>query len=444
MRLQTKEQRVQKFLIKQKNKPGWDFEDAPDPRKEGMVDHQMPSIIWSLELGLIANHPTLRDVEVMTKELAPWARTLVPASISDTTLDTEARRIDGGYLIKKLVRQVRDMQRSRMLKPFGLPIGVATVDGKNLATLRHSAEGTGHERSTENKKWHKKNNLGKDSSDEYYLMPALRAVLTSAEAKPCIHQMRLPAGTGESSNCREFVDTLHRAYGRSRMFEVLDFDAGLTSLETADHINDLDYGYVFGLKGNQPELFAEAQRLLVLKAIEEEAEVETGWERRSGKRIRRRLWRTDEMRGFVNSVGTWSHLRQTWLVKQETEHTDGTVEVEDRYFISSLPWNRLSPYQILTLIRGHWGVENDGFNSLDLQWKEDHGPWVTKGRAVWALGVLRLMAYNVVQYLRKRRLRRKSEAGNRREPMSWRQLFKTITKVLEAIDFEGQMVKATS
>ncbi len=131
-------------------------------------------------------------------------------------------------------------------------------------------------------------------------------------------------------------------------------------------------------------------------------------------------------------------------MKQETEHTDGTVEVEDRYFICSLPWNRLSPYQILTLIRGHWGVENDGFNSLDLQWKEDHGPWVTKGRAVWALGVLRLMAYNVVQYLRKRRLRRKSEAGNRREPMSWRQLFKTITKVLEAIDFEGQMVKATS
>jgi hypothetical protein len=379
MRLQTKEQRVQKFLIKQKNKPGWDFADAPDPRKENMIDHQMPSIIWSLELGLIANHPTLRDVEVMTKELAPWARKLVPASISDTTLDTEARKLDGGYLIEKLVRQVRDMQRSRMLKPFGLPIGVVTVDGKNLATLGHNAGGTGHERSTENKKWHKKNKSGQDSTDEYYLMPALRAVLTSAEAKPCIHQMRLPVGTGESSNCREFVDTLHRAYGRSGMFEVLDFDAGLTSLETADHINDLGYGYVFGLKGNQPELFAEAQRLLVLKAIEEEPEAETGWERRSGKRIRRRLWRTDEMRGFVNSVGTWSHLRQTWLVKQETEHANGTVEVEDRYFISSMTWNRLSPYQILTLVRGHWGVENDGFNSLDLQWKEDHGPWVTKG-----------------------------------------------------------------
>lgn len=444
MRLQTKEQRVQRFLIKQKNKPGWDFSDAPDPRKGGMVDHEMSSIIWSLELGLIANHPTLRDVEAMTKELAPWARKLVTASISDTTLDTEARRLDERYLLDKLVRQVRDMHRSKMLRPFGLPIGVVTVDGKNLATLEHNPDGTGHERSTENEKWHKKNKSVQGSRDEYYLMPALRAILTSAEAKPSVHQMRLPAGTGESSNCREFLDTLHRAYGRSGMFEVLDFDAGLTSLETADHVNDLGYGYVFGLKGNQTELHAEAQRLLVVKAIEQAPEAETGRERRSGKRIRRRLWRTEEMRGFMNSVGIWSHLRQTWLVRQETEHADGTVEVEDRYFIASLTWNRLSPHQILTLVRGHWGVENDGFNSLDLQWKEDHGPWCTRGRAVWALGVLRLMAYNVVQYLRKRRLRRKNQAVTRYEPMSWRLVFKAITKVLEVVDLERHAVTTTN
>jgi hypothetical protein len=46
------------------------------------------------------------------------------------------------------------------------------------------------------------------------------------------------------------------------MFEVFDFDAGLTSLANADYINHKGYGYVFGLKGNQPELHAEAKRLL--------------------------------------------------------------------------------------------------------------------------------------------------------------------------------------
>lgn len=417
MRLQTKEQRVQRFLIKQMNKPGWDFSDAPDPRKEGMTDHEMRSIILSLELGLISNQPTLRDVESMTKDMASLAQEMVPKAVSDTTLDTELRRLDDLYLTEKLVLQTRSMHRSKMFKPFGLPFGVVTVDGKNLATLSHDAKGTGHGRSKETEKWVKGNKRAHDHSD-YYPMPALRATLTSAEAKPCIFQKRLPAGTGESTNCREFVEDLHQAYGRGGMFEVLDFDAGLISLATADAINEMGYG-------------------------EEEPEFETSWERRGGKKIRRRLWRTGEMRGYENSVGNWSHLRQTWLVRQETLHPGGKLEVENRYFIGSLPWNRLKPHQILTLVRGHWGVENDTFNSLDLQWKEDSAPWCTKGRSVWALGVLRLMAYNVVQYIRKRRLRRKKQGGKTPGLMSWRQVFKIISRVLESYGVMEREAKAT-
>lgn len=366
----------------------------------------------------------------------------MPHAVSDTTLDTELRRLDDGYLTQKLVLQVRAMHRSKMLKPFGLGFGVVTIDGKNLATLSHNANQTGHERSVETEKWVKGNKRA-TGGDEYYLMPALRATLISAEAKPCIHQKRLPIGTGESTSCRQFVQDLHQAYGRSGMFEVLDFDAGLVSLTTADYINELGYGYVFGLKGNQPELYAEAQRLFVPKTIEQDPEIQTERERRGGKVIRRKLWRTDEMRGYENSVGNWTHLRQTWLVRQETVDAGGKPEVEDRYFISSLPWNRLKPHQILTLVRGHWGVENDTFNSLDLQWKEDSAPWCTKGRAVWALGVIRLMAYNVVQYLRKRRLRRNRQDGTNPELTSWRQMFKTINRVIES-DVELQrQVQAT-
>lgn len=443
MRVQTKEQRVQKFLVKQMNKPGWDFSDAPDPRKEAMTDHKMQSIIWSLELGLISNQPTLRDVELVTKDLSCSARKMVPDAISDTTLDTELRRLDVRYLTEKLELQVRAMHRSKMLKPFGLPFGVVTVDGKNLATLSHNADGTGHVRTKDTEKWVKGNKRAQDR-DDYYLMPALRATLTSAAAKPCIQQKRLPIGTGESTNCRDFINDLHRVYGRSGMFEVLDFDAGLISLATADAVNEMNYGYVFGLKGNQPELYAEATRLFQFKTFEEEPEIETDWEKRSGKQIRRRLWRTDKMRGYENSVGNWSHLRQTWLVRQETRYPEGKQEVEDRYFVSSLPWNRLRPHQILTLVRGHWGVENDTFNSLDLQWKEDSAPWCTKGRSVWALGVLRLMAYNVVQYIRKRRLRRKRQDGTMSELISWRRLFKIINRVFESDGVWEREAKATS
>ncbi len=137
------------------------------------------------------------------------------------------------------------------------------------------------------------------------------------------------------------------------------------------------------------------------------------------------------MQGFENSVGKWNHLQQTWLIRQETMDDNGKVEIEDRYFVTSLKWSFLKPAQILIAVRGHWGVENDAFNSLDLQWKEDSGPRCTMGTAVIALGILRIMAYNTAQVLRRRRLRVKNKDGSFKAPMSWRSLFKDIESALK-------------
>lgn len=433
--------RIEAAIKRRSKKPGWDFSDAPDHRQEGKVTHEQKHVLRSLLLGLTANKPTLRDVEELTKDLRLEFRALVPAPISDTTLDTESRRLAPEYLIGKLVQQVREDFRAKMLKPVGLPCGVATVDGKNLATLDHDAGGAGHARSQENEKWHRP---GSAKGEGYFLVPALRAVLTSAEARSIIYQQALLPGTGEATSFCELVDNLHRSYGRSGMFEVIEGDAGLISLSNANHVNRLGYTYIFGLKGNQPELHEEARFLLEPQADDEVPEAETQWERREGKRIRRRLWRTAEMTGIENSVGKWTHLRQTWLVRQETEHPDGAVKVEDRYFVTSALWNYFKPAQILALVRGHWRVENDCFNSLDVQWREDSGPWCTKGNAVLGLSLLRAMAYNLAQMLRRRRLRRKTENGNYKEPLSWRSLFKAIMLTLETALDSGEVTLAVS
>lgn len=425
--------RAMRFLAKKTKggAPGWTYSGAPDPRQQAKVEHPMAAILWAFELAFLSNQRTLRDAEEMTNALGRWTKKLVPDSISDTTLDTEARRLDADYLLERLTLRVRDLYRSKMLNPVGLPLGVATVDGKNLATLDHDANGTGHQRSSDNKKWHLSKTAEATRGESYFLMPALRATLSSAEAKPCIYQLPLPVKTGESSSFPTFLDGLNRSYGHGRMIEVIDVDAGLTSLGNADYVIDLKYNYVFGLKGNQAELFAEAQKLLVPLCTTTPPEAETPWEFRNGKRIRRRLWRTAEMVDFENSVGKWTHLRQTWLVRQETR-VDGNIEVEDRFFVTSLPFDTLSPVQILLLVRNHWAVENDCFNSLDLQWREDAAPWCTCGTAVWTLGVLRLLAYNTAQILRRRRLRKKRDDGTWQAPMSWRSLFKTIEKALES------------
>jgi F0F1-type ATP synthase membrane subunit a len=87
-------QRVQKFLLKQFKKKGYNFSDAPDHRQQGKITHSMGSIIWSCIFGLMANKKTLRDVEEMTQNLNEMASKLVSQQISDTTLDNEIRRMD--------------------------------------------------------------------------------------------------------------------------------------------------------------------------------------------------------------------------------------------------------------------------------------------------------------------------------------------------------------
>jgi hypothetical protein len=156
--------RIEAFFKKKSRKPGWDFSDAPDNRQEGKVDHAQKHIMNALLLGLVANKPTLRDLEEMTRDVRLSFRSLVPKPISDTTLDTESRRLEVQYLTEKLVQQVREDFRAKMLGPVGLPCGVVTVDGKNLATLIHDAGGAGHARSSENEKWQRPGG----SKDEEY------------------------------------------------------------------------------------------------------------------------------------------------------------------------------------------------------------------------------------------------------------------------------------
>ena len=429
---EKEKERTFKFLIKKQSQgtKAWSYEDTPDPRQQKKVHHSMSSLLWALELGMLSCQRSLRDVEQMIGELGSWTRKVVPEPISDTTLATEAARLNTDYLLEKLVLRIREFHRSKMLAPVGLPCGVVTVDGKNLATVNHDANATAQKRSTKNEKWH-------PAADEtrrgkpYWLMPALRGVLTSAEAKPCVYQVDLPPKLGESTLFPQMVQSLHRAYGRSGMFRIIDGDAGLTSLKNANVVVEHGYNYVLGLKGNQAELFREAEMLFADITKKTAPEAETDWEVRGGKKIRRRLWRSDEMAGMENSVGKWTHLAQTWLVRQETMDKLGNIEIEDRFFVTSLPWDYLKPTQILLLVRNHWAVENDCFNSLDMQWREDSAPWCTQGTAIWSLGILRLLAYNTAQILRRRRLRPKTLAGAWLPPMSWRRLFKVIEKALE-------------
>jgi len=340
--------------------------------------------------------------------------------IGRTALSDLISRLDDQEVRDVLHAQVHEEMRRKALRPVGLPIGVLAIDGKTVWTgdekvnvfcqQSHKVDGTPY--------WH---------------FRVVRAVLVSAAAPVCIDQAPIPANTNDMGVLAAFLDELLREYDKSLLFEVLTMDAGFCSEFNARLVNDAHYAYVFGLKGNQPELFAEARRVLLPLADSTPPQAASSWEREKGKRVQRRLWRSNELAGWLD----WSHLRQVWLVRR-VEQPDGEPEqvVDERFFVTNLPVNRLNPDQCLDVVRRHWRIENDCYGTLDIQWKEDAGHWTRKGNGLLVCSLLRVIAYNILWLLRTVHFK---STVNRNLP--WRQLRDLIRDALVLARFRiGRLV----
>lgn len=408
MKVQPTNVRVQKYLARYFKSPAYRWFRVNDPRnRRGRRWKRHTELLNALLFGLASGCLTLRDIEALTEDMGSFGRKFIKRRVPDTTLWDFLILLSVTDLREQLISQVKAAWRSKQLIPVGLPCGVLSFDGKGLGALEHDAEGTAQ-------KTHNGNGY------EYFLSRSLRAVLTSAEGRPCIDQMPIGAKTNEVGDFSKFFDQVIDGYsGNNDLFEIITSDAGITSLGNADHVHQANKAYVMAVKKNQPELHAEAERLL---GRLQKPDAETPWERYQGNWVRRSFFRTKEMEGYHG----WSHLRQTWRVVQETKDDEGKVEREERYFVASVPWGRLSAEQCLLVIRGHWRIENDCFWSLDMNWKEDSVPGCSKGRAIEVMSWLRLMAYNLTQQARRRTLRRRLPSGELQSPPAWKRVFEWV------------------
>lgn len=222
--------------------------------------------------------------------------------------------------------------------------------------------------------------------------------------------MLVPANTNEMGTLPAFAEQLARTYGN--WLEAVTVDAGMTSAHNARALTALSLRYVMAVKGTQPALLSEIKRLCGWGEHKQQGfvrEAATGWETYRGTSIRRELFRSQEIRDCPD----WPSARQLWRVKQTTRTKDGRTEVFNRYFVTSLPYDRLAASQILSLVRLHWGVENGLHWTADVVMGEDTHPWCTKGQALRMLSWIRLLAYNALRFLRDRYLRTER---NRRLP----------------------------
>jgi predicted transposase YbfD/YdcC len=236
----------------------------------------------------------------------------------------------------------------------------------------------------------------------------------SARARPCIDACPIPASTNEMGVFDVAFRTLIEAYPRaSRLFQLVSYDAGACSLENASLVVDEGFDYLFGLKGGQPTLRAEAERMLARRETEDAfTEDVTG----TGSVIRR-VFITENVEGFLD----WGHIQT--FVRVESEELDKSgrrVAYENRYFLSSLAPERLSPKQWLHAVRAHWGVENNCHHTLDAVFREDERPWIEGDPdGTLALMMLRRIAYTLLTLFRS-----VTQRSEERQKAPWRELIR--------------------
>jgi predicted transposase YbfD/YdcC len=390
-----------------------DFQPVHDPRARRGRRWSKQALLGTLLLGFIAVERTLRDVESLTQRLGALGRALgIHKRLPDSTLALFLSRLtDEQGLRRCLVNQVRAAERRKALGPVRLPINMVVVDNKTVWCSRKKVDPQSQ----------------KASHDGFttYNLRYVNAVLASAASQPCIDRRVIPAKTNECGVFPEFFKQLVKTYGRGSFLELISNDAGITSADNARLVNDAGVGYLMAVKGDQPTLFEEAQRLLGTGAKKQAGyvcEAKTPWERYKGKRIRRELFRC-RFEGWPN----WESARQLWRVKQTTETPDGERTVENRYFVTNLTWGRLKPLDILAVVRAHWAIEDGLHWTLDVVLREDKQVWCKQGKAVRMLSWVRAMAYNALRLLRDRHLRSDDNRHRR-----WSDLKRDIVAALQA------------
>lgn len=165
----------------------------------------------------------------------------------------------------------------------------------------------------------------------------------------------------------EVWQALETTYGA--LIEIYSLDAGFCAQANARLIAAAHQGYLLGLKGNQPELCREAERVLASRTDPERS---SAWESYQGDQLRSHLDRTTEMAGYLD----WSHLQQVWRVEKAIRKgTTGRIEHEHRDYVTKLHRGRLKPAQILVVVRAHWAIEHHGHWTVDVIWDEDSKVW---------------------------------------------------------------------
>jgi predicted transposase YbfD/YdcC len=330
------------------------FEDLPDPRHHRTRRHRFVDILFIALCSVLTGGRSFMDMEELACDWEPWFKQLIPMTGGPPSHDTFNRvfQMMDPLLFESCFRAWTEQIRTELPETME----IIAVDGK-------CCRGSGS-----------------------VAKKPIEVVNAWASENSLVLGVLATEGKG-----REIEAVQNLLKGLILKQSVVTGDALNCQRETAAVIVEGGGDYVLALKGNQPTMYQEFK--LFLDELSQGAlpDVETV-DKGHGRIETRRYWQSEDL-GWYADLDKWAGLRSVGMVHSVREMTDGKIEQECRYYISSLPYN---PELFAKATRKHWGVENRVHYCLDVSFGEDQNRARTKYAAA-NLSTLRKMAMNILR-----------------------------------------------
>jgi hypothetical protein len=361
----------------------------------------LTTAIAAMAAGATSTADAERITDQMSKAMRRWLG--IPRRVPDTTLRDALCTLDPEHVVGSLHAVVRAAYRRRSLTPNVLPFGVASLDGKSTAVPACDD-------------WYAQRQSVDEAAPLVGVVRSVTTTLVSSSAKPCVDVVSIPAHTNEMGMFRAALAHLLKAYEGLDLFRLVAYDAGAASLDNANAVVEQHLHYLFCLRGTQPTLLEGARLWLGSRPVEHADHVATSHER--GTIVVRRLF----LGGATDAPEGWNHLRTILRVQTIVMDFAGrVVSTDNRYLMSSLPADRLTPEQWQLLVRLRWGVETT-HQVLDTAFQEDEHPWIEANpRGTLVVAILRRITYTLMTLFRN-----VTQRSDERRALPWKTLLANL------------------
>jgi predicted transposase YbfD/YdcC len=336
------------------------FEGLPDPRTGNAKQHIFLEILIIAICAVVCGADGWSDVELFANNKKAWLKTFLKLPKGIPSHDTFGRvfaKIKPEEFQKRFIEWVRAIEK--------LTIGqVIAIDGKNL---RRSHD---HE-------------AGKAA---IYMVSAW-----ATQNQLVLGQTKVADKSNEITAIPELLQLLEITGC------IVTIDAIGTQTEIAKTIIDGGGDYLLSVKENQGHLLEDIQYLFdvdVAHGYEREHSYSKTVNKGHGRIETRECWAIDNERylSLVRKREHWKGLKSIIRIVSQRQIGE-EIEVQTRYFISSLP---AEAQAILKIKRSHWKIENQVHWVLDIAFREDESR-VRKDHGAENLAVLRHMALNLLK-----------------------------------------------